>query len=80
VPARGAPASPRLSSLGWAAYYAASGLAFAYAVGVRGYQGLSGTVGSAGTFEDPAGLRRASLVAGAVILLVSLGSLALVRP
>jgi hypothetical protein len=49
-------------------------------VGVRGYQGLGGTIGRASTFEDPAGLRRASLVAGAVILLVSLGSLALVRP
>ena len=47
---------------------------------VRGYQGLGGTVGLAGTFEDPAAMRRASLVAGLGILLVGLGALALVRP
>jgi hypothetical protein len=71
---------PRLPrSLGWAAY-AASGWAAAYAIGVRGYQGLGGTVGLPGTFEDPAGMQRASLVAGGVILLVAVGSLALVRP
>ena len=52
----------------WAAY-AASAWAVAYAVGVRGYQGLGGTLGLPGTFEDPAGLRRASLLAGAGILL-----------
>lgn len=63
----------------WAGY-AAFGWATAYAVGVRGYQGLGGTLGLAGTFEDPAGMRRASLIAGAGILLVGLGSLAFVRP
>jgi hypothetical protein len=47
---------------------------------VRGYQGLGGTVGLAGTFEDPATMRRASLIAGLGILLVGLGALALVRP
>jgi len=51
-------------SLAWAGY-AASGWAIAYAVLVRGYQGLGGTVGLAGTFEDPEGMRRASLLAGA---------------
>jgi hypothetical protein len=66
-------------SLAWAGY-AASAWAAAYAVGVRGYQGLGGTVGLAGTFEDPAGMRRASLVAGAGILLVAFGALAFVRP
>jgi Protein of unknown function (DUF3995) len=66
-------------SLGWAAY-AAFGWAVAYAVGVRGYQGLGGTIGLAGTFEDPEAMRRASLLAGAGILLVGLGALALVRP
>ena len=63
----------------WAGY-AAFAWAVAYAVGVRGYQGLGGTVGLAGTFEDPAGMRRASLVAGAGILLVGFGALATVRP
>jgi Protein of unknown function (DUF3995) len=66
-------------SLAWAAY-AASALAIAYAVGVRGYQGLGGTIGIAGTFEDPDGFRRASLEAGAFLLLVGVGALALVRP
>jgi hypothetical protein len=66
-------------SLAWAPY-AASVWAIAYAVGVRGYQGLGGTVGLSGTFEDPAAMRRASLLAGAGILLVGLASLALVRP
>ncbi len=72
---------PRLDarSLGWAAY-AASAWALAYAVAVRGYQGAGGTLGLPGTFEDPAGMRRASLVAGAGILLAGLGALALVRP
>lgn len=64
---------------GWAAY-AASAWAAAYAIGVRGYQGLGGTAGLPGTFDDPAGMRRASLVAGAVILAAAVGSLALVRP
>ena len=52
------------SSPAWAGY-AAFAWAAAYAIGVRGYQGLGGTVGLAGTFEDPAGMRRARLVAGA---------------
>ena len=69
----------RARSLRWAGY-AAAVWATAYAVGVRGYQGLGGTVGLPGTFEDPAGMRRASLVAGAVILLAGLGELAFVRP
>jgi hypothetical protein len=63
----------------WAGY-AAFGWAIAYAVGVRGYQGLGGTLGLAGTFEDPAGMRRASLIAGVGILLVGFGALAFVRP
>jgi hypothetical protein len=66
-------------SLAWAGY-AAAGWATAYAIGVRGYQGLGGTLGLAGTFEDPAGMRQASLIAGAGILLVAVGALALVRP
>jgi hypothetical protein len=69
---------PRLVP-GWPAY-AAAGLAATYAIGVRGYQGLGGTVGLAGTFEDPAGMERASLQAGAFILAVAVGCLALVRP
>jgi hypothetical protein len=66
-------------SLEWAGY-AASAWAIAYAVFVRGYQGLGGTLGLAGTFEDPAAMRQASLIAGAGILLVGVGSLAFVRP
>ena len=66
-------------SLAWAGY-AASAWAIAYAVGVRGYHGLGGTLGLAGTFEDPAAMRLASLIAGFGILLVGLGALALVRP
>ena len=66
-------------SLAWAGY-AAFGWAVAYAVLVRGYHGLGGTLGLAGTFEDPAGMRRASLVAGIGILLVGIAALALVRP
>jgi len=66
-------------SLAWTGY-AAFVWAATYAIGVRGYQGLGGTVGLAGTFEDPAGMRRASLIAGAGILLVGVGALALVRP
>jgi hypothetical protein len=66
-------------SLAWAPY-AASAWALAYAVGVRGYQGLGGTLGLAGTFEDADAMRRASLLAGAGILLVGLGALSLVRP
>lgn len=66
-------------SLRWAPY-AASAWAVAYAVGVRGYQGLGGTVGLSGTFADPDRMRQASLVAGAGILLVGVASLALARP
>jgi hypothetical protein len=69
----------RHRSSAWAGY-AAFAWAAAYAIGVRGYQGLGGTVGIAGTFEDPEGMRRASLVAGAGILLVGIGALATVRP
>jgi hypothetical protein len=71
--------SVRHRSPAWAGY-AAFGWASAYAIGVRGYQGLGGTVGIAGTFEDPEGMRRASLLAGAGILLVGIGALATVRP
>jgi hypothetical protein len=63
---------------GWAAY-AASALAIAYAIGVRGYQGLGGTIGVSGTFEDPSGFEQASLRAGVFLLLVGIGELALVR-
>jgi hypothetical protein len=73
------PAQLRRRSLAWAGY-AAFAWAAAYAIGVRGYQGLGGTLGLAGTFEDPAGMRRASLLAGAGILLVGIGALAFVRP
>jgi Protein of unknown function (DUF3995) len=69
----------RNRSLAWAGY-AAFAWAVAYAVGVRGYQGLGGTLGLAGTFEDPDEMRRASLIAGVGILLVGFGALALVRP
>jgi hypothetical protein len=69
----------RQSSLAWAGY-AAAGWAIAYAVFVRGYHALGGTVGLAGTFEDPAAMRRASLVAGVGILFAGVGALALVRP
>ena len=75
--------APRRSLLtrSWAwTGYAAFGWAVAYAIGVRGYQGLGGKLGLAGTFEDPEGMRRASLLAGAGILLVGFGALALVRP
>jgi hypothetical protein len=76
-----APVAPGLRgrSLVWAGY-AASAWAIAYAVGVRGYQGLGGTLGLPGTFEDPAAVGRASLLAGVGILLVGVGALALVRP
>jgi hypothetical protein len=63
----------------WAGY-AAFGWALAYAVGVRGYQGLGGTVGLPGTFEAPDGFRSASLLAGAFIAAAGVGSLAFVRP
>jgi hypothetical protein len=69
----------RQRSLAWAGY-AAAAWAIAYAVFVRGYHALGGTVGLAGTFEDPAAMRRASLIAGVGILLVGIGALALVRP
>ncbi len=64
---------------GWAAY-AACAWAAAYAIGVRGYHGLGGTVGLPGVLEDPAAVRRASLAAGAAILLAGLACLALARP
>jgi hypothetical protein len=73
------PAATSAPRLAWAPY-AASAWALAYAVGVRGYQGLGGTLGLAGTFEDADAMRRASLLAGAGILLVGLGALSLVRP
>src|SRR5688500_3828918 len=63
----------------WAGY-AACAWAALYALGVRLYQGLGGTVGLAGTFDDPAAMRRASLIAAGGILLVGVGSLAFVRP
>jgi hypothetical protein len=69
----------RVGSLAWAGY-AAFAWAVAYAVGVRGYHGLGGTLGIAGTFEDPDRMRRASLAAGVGILLVGFAALALVRP
>jgi hypothetical protein len=72
------PQTPQ-RSLAWAGY-AAFAWAAAYAIGVRGYQGLGGTLGLSGTFADPAGMRRASLLAGAGILLVGFGALAFVRP
>ena len=75
--ARHSPLQAR--SLAWAGY-AASAWAIAYAVFVRGYQGLGGTLGLSGTFQDPEAMRRASLIAGALILLVGLGALAFVRP
>jgi hypothetical protein len=77
-PAASRAGAPR-RSLAWAAY-AACGWAVAYAIGVRGYQGLGGTLGLAGTFKDPEAMRRASLLAGAGIFLVGLGALAFVRP
>jgi hypothetical protein len=76
---RGLVCAWRERSFAWAGY-AAFGWAFAYAVFVRGYQGLGGTIGVAGTFEDPAAMRRASLIAGVGILVVGIGALALVRP
>jgi hypothetical protein len=54
--------------------------AIAYAVLVRGYQAAGGTIGFAGTFEDPDGFRRASLLAGIFFFVVGLGALAFVRP
>lgn len=66
-------------SLAWTGY-AAAAWAIAYGVGVRGYQGRGGTLGVAGTFEDPDQMRQASLIAGIGIVLVGFGALALVRP
>jgi hypothetical protein len=75
-----APLAARLPrpTLGWAGY-AASAWAIAYALGVRLYQGLGGTVGIAGTYADPEAMRRASLLAGALIFAVGIGALAFVR-
>jgi hypothetical protein len=78
-PASLPPAVIRGRSLAWAGY-AAFAWAAAYAIVVRGYHGLGGTIGLAGTFEDPAAMRRASLVAGVGILVAGFGALALVRP
>jgi len=77
--ARPAVSSPAPRSLEWAPY-AAAAWAIAYALGVRFYQAAGGTTGLPGTFADPAAMRRASLAAGVLILLVGLGALALVRP
>jgi hypothetical protein len=63
----------------WAGY-AAFAWAVLYALGVRLYQGLGGTVGLAGTFRDPDAMRQASLAAAVGILLVGVAALALVRP
>jgi hypothetical protein len=72
--------TPRSSrSLEWAGY-AAAAWAIGYALLVRVYQGLGGTVGLAGTFEDPDGFRRASLTAAGFLALVGIGALAFVRP
>ena len=51
-----------------------------YADSVRGYHGLGGTVGLAGTFEDPAGCggRASSPARGSS--LAGVGASALVRP
>jgi hypothetical protein len=78
-PVLGLVHDPTGRSLAWAAY-AACAWAVSYALAVRGYQGLGGTLGLPGTFDDPDAVRRASLLAGAGILLVGLGALALVRP
>ena len=67
---------PTLASAG----YLAAGWAIVYALGVRLYQGLGGTVGIAGTYADPEAMRRASLLAGALIFAVGVGALAFVRP
>jgi hypothetical protein len=66
-------------SLEWAGY-AAVAWAIGYALLVRVYQGLGGTVRLAGTFEDPDGFRRGSLTAAAFLALVGIGALAFVRP
>ena len=49
-------------------------------VAVLGGGQLGRMLGLAGTFEDPEAMRRASLIAGAGILLVGVGCLAFVRP
>ena len=53
-------------------------MAIGYALGVRLYQGLGGTIGLAGRSRTP-GMRRASL-RPARILAVGIGALAFVRP
>jgi hypothetical protein len=60
--------------------YAAAAWAIAYAVGVRFYHAAGGTIGLTGTFDDPEGLKRASLYAGIFLVLVGIGALAFVRP
>jgi hypothetical protein len=77
--AYGKPVRLPKPTLAWAGYLA-SGWAIAYALGVRLYHGLGGTVGVAGTFEGPDAMRRASLIAAAVIFVVGLGALAFARP
>ncbi len=63
----------------WAGY-AAAAWALSYAIGVRGYQAAGGTLGLSGTFEDPSGMRHASLLAGIFLAFVGAGALAFVRP
>jgi hypothetical protein len=70
--------STRTRSFAWAPG-AAAVWAITYAIGVRGYQGLGGTLGLPGRLEDPAALQRASLLAGVFLLLVGLASLSLGR-
>jgi hypothetical protein len=70
----------RRTRIGPWAGYAASAWAIAYAIGVRGYQGLGGTVGLPGDFNDRGGFEQASLQAGVFLLLVGIGALAFVRP
>ena len=57
-----------------------AGLAIAYAIGVRGYQGLGGRSASPARSRTRQAFERASLHAGAFLLLVGIGSLGLVRP
>lgn len=73
-----APARQRLVLL-WAGY-AAAAWAIGYAIVVRGYHAAGGTIGLSGVYEDPAALRRASLLAGIFLLFVGIGALAFVRP
>jgi hypothetical protein len=67
-------------SLEWAGSPPPRARAIGYALLVRVYQGLGGTIGLAGTFDDPDGFRRASLTAAAFLALVGIGALAFVLP